>query len=206
MPLTHRRIRRGLVLRLVNVAVVAPDRRVEHAVREVPRVDERAGVIIDYTSFTITQSHLGDAYWDYTTPYQPMNGVGSMKVAGDANTGREDEHNPFRHHIRTIHTRDNDYAGVTVEKPDVQSMTQTADTGNYLTTDPVSVDVVEGETFGFYTLRLKSQPRKVPRQAGTNPNAQVITGAPGAARAGIDHTVGHAQGRRAAGTIRPPCS
>jgi hypothetical protein len=152
-------------------------------------VDERAGVTIDYTSFTITQSHLGDEYWTYTTPYQTKDTVGSMKVAGDANTGREDEHTPFRHHIRTIHTRDNDYAGVTVEKPDVQSMTQTADTGNYLTTDPVSVDVVEGETFGFYTLRLKSQPRKVQRQAGTNPNAPVITGTPGAARADFDHTV-----------------
>ena len=33
-------------------------------------VDERAGVTIDFTSFTITQSHFGDAYWDYTVPYQ----------------------------------------------------------------------------------------------------------------------------------------
>ena len=39
----------------------------------VPRddnVDERAGVTIDFTSFTITQSHFGDTYWDYTVPYQ----------------------------------------------------------------------------------------------------------------------------------------
>ena len=125
-----------------------------------------------------------------------------MKVAGDANTGREDDHTPFRHHIRTIHTRDNDYAGVTVEKPDVQSMTQTADTGNYLTTDPVSVDVVEGETFGFYTLRLKSQPRKVQRQAGTNPNAPVITGAPGAARPALPLPVPSVLGRPSS-SVRP---
>ena len=30
-------------------------------------------------------------------------------------TGRNDMVTPYRHHIRTIHTRDNDYAGVTIE-------------------------------------------------------------------------------------------
>merc|ERR1719460_2607073 len=150
-------------------------------------VDERAGVTIDFTSFTIEQSHFGDEYWTYTTPYQTIDDVGSMTVAGDGGTGRTDGHTPFRHHIRTIHTRDNDYAGVTVEKPDVQSMTQTADGPNYLTTDPVGVSVTEGESFGFYTLSLKSQQRKVQRQAGTNPNDAIITGTPGAARADFDH-------------------
>ena len=104
----------------------------------------------------------------------------------DAEQGIND-HTPFRHHIRTIHTRDNDYAGVTVEKPDDQAMTQVADGPNYLTTKAVSVDVKEGESFGFYTLSLKSQPRKVQRQAGTNPNDAIITGTPGAARADFDH-------------------
>ena len=32
-------------------------------------VDERMGVIIDFTAFTITQSHKFDEYWKYTTPY-----------------------------------------------------------------------------------------------------------------------------------------
>eukprot|EP01051_Picozoa_sp_SAG22_P020996 SAG22_NODE_4456_length_1263_cov_1.107388_1_plen_421_part_11 len=45
------------------------------------KVDERAGVTIDFTSFTITQSHFGDSYWDYTVPYQLHPNVGTMYVA-----------------------------------------------------------------------------------------------------------------------------
>ena len=35
-------------------------------------VDERAGVIVDFTAFTVTQSHKFDEYWTYTTPYMDM--------------------------------------------------------------------------------------------------------------------------------------
>ena len=190
-------------------------------------VDERAGVTIDYTSFTITQSHLDDDYWSYTTPYQTDASVGEMKVL-DSTTDRTDTHTPFRHHIRTIHTRDNDYAGVTIESgvatggsvaqaacasdagctisaaetPSGLSLSSPATAGNavtnrnYETRDDVALKVTEGETFSYYTLQLASQPRKVQRQAGTNPNTPItetyaaavqrdtLTG-----RADYDHTI-----------------
>jgi len=148
-------------------------------------VDERAGVTIDFTSFTVTQSHFGDAYWSYTTPYQTDASVGEMKVL-DSTTGRTDTHTPFRHHIRTIHTRDNDYAGVTIES---QTVSQTAAANaNYLTRTPVTAAVTEGETFAYYTLQLDSQPRKVQRQAGTNPNTP-ITETYAGDREDYDHTI-----------------
>jgi hypothetical protein len=162
-------------------------------------IDERAGVIVDFTSFTVTQSHMGDDYWSYTTPYQTQAGVGSMKepstTSSQGSTGRADTHTKFRHHIRTIHTRDNDYAGVTIESG-VATAGQAAQTAvmdglawgsksggdastanvNYNTHNPLTVTVTEGLTFAYYTLRLDSQPRKVQRQAGTNPNAIISSG------------------------------
>ena len=154
-------------------------------------VDERAGVTIDFTSFTITQSHWGDDYWAYTTPYQTESTDGSaMKVLSTTATaaaGRVDTHTPFRHHIRTIHTRDNDYAGVTTENADVA---QEADAlnGNYVTRTAVTSTVTEGETFSYYTLQLDSQPRKVQRQAGTNPNEPITTTSSGT-RIDYDHKI-----------------
>jgi len=199
-------------------------------------VDERAGVEIDFTSFTVTQSHFGDAYWDYTNKYQAQDSTGTMKVPSATTTssnGRADAHTPYRHHIRTIHTRDNDFAGVTIEsgvsdypgrdgaypstpacygadvckglsagacgaKPMCQFTTMTqlqeaaaagaawgAKSGdartnnsnvNYNSHSPITLSVTEGETFAFYTLRLDSQPRKVQRQAGTNPNNIIVKG------------------------------
>ena len=147
-------------------------------------VDERAGVVIDFTSFTITQSHWGDAYWDYVVPYQVSDGsTGSMKVASataSSSDGRNDGATPFRHHIRTIHTKDNDYAGVTIESGASTTPTQyqslTANE-NYNTHEQVDVAVEEGLTFSYYTLRLDTQPRKVQRQAGTHPNDIVHAGA-----------------------------
>ena len=229
--------------------------------------DERAGVTIDFTSFTITQSHFGEFYWDYTTPYQTTAAVGTMTVtaagagmcttdvdtscagenSGDAgitepcfqavfaagyahdaclapcgagtapwntgarvcqacediilsviaactaHSGRADTHTPFRHHIRTIHTFDNDFAGVRIESltggtgGTDAAITQTLESnGNYYTHSPVDLEVTEGDTFAFYTLRLDTQPRKVQRQAGTNPNTLITPGAPGDIGASCD--------------------
>eukprot|EP01045_Picozoa_sp_COSAG04_P018441 COSAG04_NODE_1706_length_5869_cov_15.541421_5_plen_121_part_01 len=33
------------------------------------KVDERRGHTVDFTAFSITQSHAADDYWTYTTPY-----------------------------------------------------------------------------------------------------------------------------------------
>jgi len=171
-------------------------------------VDERAGVVIDFTSFTITQSHFGDDYWTYTTPYQTESTDASeMKVLSTTaagSPGRADTHTPFRHHIRTIHTRDNDYAGVTIESEVATggAVYQTAcaagldcTNANYETRSPVTLEVTEGETFSFYTLRLASQPRKVQRQAGTNPNNPIsqLDATYPAGRPDYDHT--HLGGR-----------
>jgi len=35
-------------------------------------VDERMGVIVDFTAFSITQSHQYDEYWKYTIPYMTL--------------------------------------------------------------------------------------------------------------------------------------
>ena len=169
------------------------------------QVDERAGVMIDFTSFTITQSHYGDTYWSYTNPYQVQEFVGDVYIpmtmdqliaAGETMEegghggypcddfatpdqtcgGRNDLHTPFRHHIRTIHTKDNDYAGVTLESGASTTDTQRQEpTGNVniMTHKPISINVVEGATFGYYTIRLDTEPRKVQRQAGTNPNKPI---------------------------------
>ena len=40
--------------------------------------------------------------------------------------------------------------------------------------DGVSISVTEGGTFGYYTLKLDSQPSKIQRQAGTNPNEDFV--------------------------------
>ena len=135
-------------------------------------VDERAGVIIDYTSFTITQSHFGEAYWTYTTPYQTSAAVGSMKIANDGSTGRADTHTPFRHHIRTIHTADNDFAGVRLESRTVSQAVE-ASNANQFSHSTVALTATEGGTFAFYSIRLDTQPRKPQRQAGTNPNTEI---------------------------------
>jgi hypothetical protein len=135
-------------------------------------VDERAGVIIDYTSFTITQSNFGEDYWQYTVPYQTDASTGTLKVANDAGTGRTDDHTPFRHHIRTIHTADNDYAGIRLESKTV-SQSAVGTNPNMYSHDAVAVAVTEGGSFGFYSIRLDTQPRKPQRQAGTNPNNEI---------------------------------
>jgi len=159
------------------------------------KVDERAGVTIDFSSFTITQSHLGDQYWTYNNNYQTVADVGTMYVP-DKTTGRKDTATPFRHHIRTIHTKDNDYSGVSIESGVSTTATKTQIDGcssfgplkcasgvsgspnvNHNSHSAVNVAVTEGESFAYYTLRLDSQPRKVQRQAGTNPNSPVHIGA-----------------------------
>jgi len=140
------------------------------------KVDERAGVTIDFTSFTVKQSHFSDLYWSYTKPFQTKSAVGSLIDAkAGSSTGRVHDHTPFRHHIRTIHTDDNDFAGVRIESATVvQSKDANSANGiNAFSHNPVSVAVTEGETFGFYSMRLDTQPRKVQRQAGTHPNTVI---------------------------------
>jgi hypothetical protein len=152
-------------------------------------VDERAGVVIDFTSFSITQSHIGDGYWGYTNSYQADANAALTHSIG----ARADAHTAFRHHIRTIHTKDNDYAGITVESGMSQAgfkskqdaliagkawgaatgNTSSSGNVNYNSHEPVQITVTEGETFAYYTLRLDTQPRKVQRQTGTNPNTPV---------------------------------
>ena len=168
-------------------------------------VDERAGVMIDFTSFSITQSHYGDTYWSYTNPYQAQEFIGdpfvpwtmdeliavneTLEEGGhggypceefltddQACTGRNDFHTPFRHHIRTIHTKDNDFAGVTLESGASTTGTlrqEPTDNVNVNTHEPIAINVVEGATFGYYTVKLDTQPRKVQRQTGTNPNTPI---------------------------------
>ena len=40
---------------------------------------------------------------------------------------------------------------------------QPTDNVNIMTHDPISINVVEGATFGYYTIKLDTQPRKVQR-------------------------------------------
>lgn len=118
------------------------------AIQVIPKddnIDERAGPIVDFTAFTITQSHFYDEYWLYTTPYMNMDkdygtataamATGEMCVpnwdgtgplwescknnptATEVNTGRFEGHTLYRHTIRTIHTMDNDFSGVKAESP-----------------------------------------------------------------------------------------
>ena len=42
------------------------------------KVDERAGVTIDFSAFSIKQSHYNDEYWSYTVPYQVQEHTGDM--------------------------------------------------------------------------------------------------------------------------------
>ena len=158
-------------------------------------VDERRGFTVDYTALSVTTSHGADTYFDYTVPYQgspsPSPSVsylsgtsggtartdpGAQYVYGaTAASGRTVDHTLFRHTIRTIHTMDNDYAGVTV-KDDAGTTTAT---------------VTEGGSFDYYTLKLDTQPAKIQRQSGTGPNlpATHATGC-GDGETGADDTGG----------------
>jgi len=195
------------------------------------KVDERRGVTVDFTAFSIKQSHETDDYWTYTTPYMniPVSpatastggtcnaatelgycadstftcaagssgtdcdekckaaceaagyafvaypAAGAAHAWGDAATFRAEDHTPFRHPIRTVHTHDNDYSGVTVKQPtsggtdaDVAEDQTRGRPGSSFT-----VAVAEGGTFGYYTLELDSQPAVIQRQAGTSPNKDI---------------------------------
>ena len=195
------------------------------------KVDERRGVTVDFTAFSIKQSHETDDYCTYTTPYmnipvEPATAstsgtcnaktelgycadstytcaagstgtdcnekckttceaagfafvtypaTGAAHAWGDAATFRVEDHTPFRHTIRTVHTHDNDYAGVTVTQPtsggtdaDVAEDQTQGRPGSSFT-----VAVTEGGTFGYYTLQLDSQPALIQRQAGTSPNKDI---------------------------------
>ena len=166
------------------------------------QVDERMGVIVDFTAFSITQSHAFDEYWKYTVPYMtldaptyPFTGVpcvpaysavagysfsdceGGKNSQSEAQyvaggfTGVIDGHTPYRHTIRTIHTKDNDYSGVRIEGSTAQTLNANANqythnvlaAGNALTAE-------EGGTFAWYSLQLDTRPYKVQRQSGTDPN------------------------------------
>ena len=82
-----------------------------------------------------------------------------------------DGHTPYRHTIRTIHTKDNDYSGVRIEGSTAQTLNANANqythnvlaAGNALTAE-------EGGTFAWYSLQLDTRPYKVQRQSGTDPN------------------------------------
>lgn len=86
-------------------------------------------VIVDYTDFTITQSHTEDdtvsTVWDYATPY----GTAERTDAGL---------DIFNHPIATNHTNDNDVTGISF--------------------DSNAISVTEGESFGYYTMQLTSEP------------------------------------------------
>eukprot|EP01050_Picozoa_sp_SAG11_P003893 SAG11_NODE_233_length_11903_cov_4.983650_5_plen_254_part_00 len=103
----------------------------------------------------------------------------------ESTEGRIHLHTPYRHTIRTIHTMDNDYSGVRIESPRVDTTwdgydaakardVQVPDSNpNFYTHTPVGLVATEGETFTYYTLQLDTQPRKVQRQTGTHPNRAI---------------------------------
>jgi len=196
-------------------------------------VDERRGVTVDFTAFSIKQSHEGDDYWTYSTPYmnipvspsdaadgastcagdtelgycanadytcgpgstaQDCNdrcrtacenagfafvaypSTGSAHAWGDLTSFRAEDHTPYRHTIRTIHTHDNDFAGVTVKQPTGLSGTDADVSEDQAAGRPGSsfaVEVTEGGTFGYYTIELDTQPALIQRQAGTSPNKDI---------------------------------
>ena len=194
-------------------------------------VDERRGATVDFTAFSIKQSHEADDYWTYATPYMniPVSpavasssgtcnaknelgycsnsaytcaagssgdqcaekckdtceaagytfltypATGSAHAWGDISSFRAEEHTPFRHTIRTVHTLDNDYAGVTVTQPssgaadvDVPENQVAGTPGSSFT-----IPVTEGASFGYYTVQLDTQPALIQRQAGTSPNKDI---------------------------------
>jgi hypothetical protein len=196
-------------------------------------VDERRGVTVDFTAFSIKQSHEGDDYWTYSTPYMniPVNpstaaaggstcvsdtelgycanpdytcgpgsstsdcndrcktaceaagfafetypSTGSAHAWGDLSSFRAVDHTPYRHTIRTVHTHDNDFAGVTVKQPTGSSGTDLDVAEDPAAGQPGSsfaVAVTEGGTFGYYTIELDTQPAAIQRQAGTSPNKDI---------------------------------
>eukprot|EP01050_Picozoa_sp_SAG11_P000472 SAG11_NODE_14_length_26344_cov_14.209411_10_plen_2210_part_00 len=166
------------------------DKPAEFKVRPVDdNVDERRGFVVDFTAFTITQSHFGDNYWTYTTPYQVSADVGDMHVYADGGTGRVETHTPYRHTIRTVHTLDNDLSGVTVDSG-ISSAGGTAAASN---ADPGTwgtLTATEGGTFTYYTLTLDTQPAKIQRQAGTGPNADYQAASSNGCGDGTDHVDG----------------
>ena len=134
-------------------------------------VDERRGFIVDFTAMTVTTSHLGDTYHTYTTPYQIGADTGEMHVFGDSATGRTDGHTLYRHTIRTVHTLDNDWSGVTVGGQSGGATVARDDPS--LAGKVFTIGVTEGGSFNYYTLQLDSQPAKIQRQAGTDPNTDL---------------------------------
>merc|ERR1711871_1503965 len=196
-------------------------------------VDERRGVTVDFTAFSIKQSHESDDYWTYSTPFMniPVNpsdaaaggstcdgdtvlgycansdytcgpgstsndcnsrcktaceaagfafatypSTGSAHAWGDLSSFRAEDHTPYRHTIRTIHTHDNDFAGVTVKQPAGSSGTDVDVARDSAAGRPGSsfaVEVTEGGTFGYYTIELDTQPAVIQRQAGTSPNKDI---------------------------------
>jgi len=104
----------------------------------------------------------------YASKQFPSCTAGTTKASLDVALGRIEKHTPYRHTIRTIHTMDNDFAGVitdttlkeTVEAADVNIFTSTART----------IAATEGDSFTWYTLQLRTQPMKIQRQSGTDPN------------------------------------
>ena len=81
-------------------------------------VDERAGVTIDFTAFSIQVSHASDVYWNYATKYMTTSPAADTMHAFGVSGGRTKTHTPFRHTIRTVHSMDNDYAGVSLNTLD----------------------------------------------------------------------------------------
>merc|ERR1711871_834644 len=196
-------------------------------------VDERRGVTVDFTAFSIKQSHESDDYWTYSTPFMniPVNpsdaaaggstcdgdtvlgycansdytcgpgstsndcnsrcktaceaagfafvsypSTGSAHAWGDLSSFRAEDHTPYRHTIRTIHTHDNDFAGVTVKQPAGSSGTDldvAEDPAGGRPGSSFAVEVTEGGTFGYYTIELDTQPAVIQRQAGTSPNKDI---------------------------------
>jgi len=196
-------------------------------------VDERRGVTVDFTAFSIKQSHEGDDYWTYSTPYmnipvKPSDAAGSGSTCesdtalgycanpdytcgpgsatqdcddrcqtaceaagfafatypstgsahawGDLASFRAEDHTPYRHTIRTVHTHDNDFAGVTVKQPAGSSGTDldvAEDPNAGRPGTSFAVEVTEGGTFGYYTIELDTQPAVIQRQAGTSPNKDI---------------------------------
>ena len=101
---------------------------------------------------------------------------------GDGATGRVKTHTSFRHTIRTIHSMDNDFAGVSLNSmgavgggaAGTQSLSANKNIMNHA---GFSLTATEGSGFAYYTMQLDTQPAVIQRQAGTDPNLGAIFGA-----------------------------
>ena len=87
-------------------------------------------------------------------------------------------HSPHRHTIKTIHRYDNDFAGLRVETSGQEQHRGYGSDGdeanpNRNTHNAVSLILTEGSSSSYYSVQLESQPARVQRQKGVNPNNDI---------------------------------